>query len=122
MPELPEVETIRRDLAPLIVGRTITAVAIAGGAERLAVTHSPRALERQLTGRRIDALGRHGKYMLASLDDERVWVIHLRMTGSLLHRPADAEPGRFERARIDFDDGASLRFNDMRKFGTWRLV
>ncbi len=122
MPELPEVETIRRDLEPLIAGRSITAVAIAGDAERLAVTHSPRALEGQLTGRRIEALGRHGKYMLASLDDERVWVIHLRMTGLLLHRPADAEPGRFERARIDLDDGNSLRFNDMRKFGTWHLV
>ncbi len=122
MPELPEVETIRRDLEPLVVGRTITAVAIAGGAERLAVTHSPRALEHQLTGRRIEALGRHGKYMLATLDDERTWVIHLRMTGSLLHRPAEGEPGRFERARVDLDDGGSLRFNDMRKFGTWHLV
>jgi formamidopyrimidine-DNA glycosylase len=122
MPELPEVETIRRDLEPLIVGRTITAVAIAGGAERLAVTHSPRALEQQLAGRRIEALGRHGKYMLASLDDERTWVIHLRMTGSLVHRPAEDEAGRFERARIVLDDGTSLRFNDMRKFGTWHLV
>jgi formamidopyrimidine-DNA glycosylase len=122
MPELPEVETIRRDLEPLIVGRIITAVAIAGGAERLAVTHAPRDLERQLVGCRITALGRHGKYLLAELDDERTWVLHLRMTGSLVHLPAAAEAARFERARVDFDDGTSMRFNDMRKFGTWHLL
>ena len=87
MPELPEVETIRRDLEPLVVGRTITAVAIAGGAERLAVTHSPRALERQLTGRRIEALGRPGKYMLASLDDQRTWVLPRRIPGCVVPTP-----------------------------------
>jgi formamidopyrimidine-DNA glycosylase len=122
MPELPEVETIRRDLEPLLVGRRIERVTIHAGAERLAVTHEPRELERALEGRRVDGLGRHGKYLLATLDDGWTWVLHLRMTGSLVHAPAAAEVDRFERARILLDDGSSLRFNDMRKFGTWHLV
>jgi formamidopyrimidine-DNA glycosylase len=122
MPELPEVETIRRDLAPLLLGRTLTSVRIHAGAERLAITHAPRALECALTGRRVAALDRHGKYLLARLDDGRTWVVHLRMTGSLVHTAADAPAGRFERARVDLDDGASLRLNDMRKFATWHVV
>jgi len=122
MPELPEVETIRRDLIPLLQGRTVARVAIHPGGQRLAVTHSPREMEAELVGRRVEEIGRHGKYLLLHLDDERTWVIHLRMTGSLVHTSAEAEPHRFERARIDLDDGTSLRFNDLRKFGTWHLV
>ena len=122
MPELPEVETIRRDLRPLLIGRAITAARIHAGAERLATAGAPRALERALTGRRIEELDRHGKYLLARLDDGRTWVSHLRMTGSLVHVDAGAAAARFERARLDLDDGNSLRLNDMRKFATWRLV
>ncbi|MQA00560.1 MAG: bifunctional DNA-formamidopyrimidine glycosylase/DNA-(apurinic or apyrimidinic site) lyase [Dehalococcoidia bacterium] len=122
MPELPEVETIRRDLGPLLVGRTIRCARIHPGAERLAVTDPPRAMEQALAGRRVEALDRHGKYLLAALDDGRTWVLHLRMTGSLVHTTADAPAHRFERARVDLDDGSSLRLNDMRKFGTWHLV
>jgi formamidopyrimidine-DNA glycosylase len=122
MPELPEVETIRRDLAPLLLGRRIERVRIHPGGERLAITHEPRAMERALRGRRVDALDRHGKYLLARLDDGRTWVLHLRMTGSIVHADRDAPRGRFERARVDLDDGTSLRLNDMRKFATWHLV
>ena len=122
MPELPEVETIRRDLVPLLRGRTVTRVRIHDGGERLAVTHSPREMEAELAGRRVAEIGRHGKYLLLRLDDGRTWVVHLRMTGSLVHTSADAPEHRFERARIDLDDGTSLRFNDLRKFGTWHLV
>ncbi|MDA0256919.1 MAG: bifunctional DNA-formamidopyrimidine glycosylase/DNA-(apurinic or apyrimidinic site) lyase [Chloroflexi bacterium] len=130
MPELPEVETIRRDLEPLLVGRRIERVRIHRGAERLAVTHAPRALERALTGRRVEGIGRHGKYLLLHLDDgrsaERWWVVHLRMTGSLVHEPAHASARtprhRFERARVDLDDGAAISLRDMRKFATWHLV
>ena len=122
MPELPEVETIRGDLRPRLVGRALAAVRIHPGAERLAITHRPRELERRLTGRRVEELGRHGKYLLARLDDGRTWVLHLRMTGSLLYADRDAPAGRFERARVDLDDGASLRLNDVRKLATWHLV
>lgn len=122
MPELPEVETIRRDLVPLLVGRGVTRVAIHPGGERLAVTHSPREMEAELAGRRVEEIARHGKYLLLRLDDGRTWVVHLRMTGSLMHTTDEAPAHRFERARIDLDDGTSLRFNDLRKFGTWHLV
>jgi formamidopyrimidine-DNA glycosylase len=122
MPELPEVETTRRHLVPRIVGRRITQVAIHAGAERLAMTHRPRELELELTGRRIEALERHGKYLLGSLDDGRVWVIHLRMSGSLVIAPPSEPAHAYERARVSFDDGALMRFNDLRKFGTWHLV
>lgn len=122
MPELPEVETIRRDLAPRLVGRRIAEVRIHPGAERLAVTHSPRALERVLSGRTVVALDRHGKYLLARLDDGRCWVLHLRMTGSLVHATPEVPAHRFERARVTLDDGTTLRLNDMRKFATWHLV
>jgi formamidopyrimidine-DNA glycosylase len=122
MPELPEVETIRRDLEPLLVGRTVARVRIHPGAERVAITHAPRELERELEGRTVEAIGRHGKYLLVGLDDGRTWVIHLRMSGSLVHTTADALPHSFERARVDLDDGAALQWNDMRKFGTWHLV
>ena len=122
MPELPEVETIRRGLEPRIAGRTIEAVRIHAGAERLAVTHSPRELEHELAGRRIETLGRHGKYLIAALDDGRSWVMHLRMTGVLLIGDRAAPSERFERARVELDDGCALRLNDIRKFGTWHLV
>ena len=122
MPELPEVETIRRDLVPLLAGRHVTRVRIHAGGERLAITDPPRTLERRLQGREVVAIDRQGKYLLLRLDDGWTWVVHLRMTGSLVHAPADAPPGRFERARIDLDDGSTVRFNDLRKFGTWHLV
>jgi formamidopyrimidine-DNA glycosylase len=122
MPELPEVETIRRDLEPLLVGRRLSRVRIHRGAERLAITHAPRELERALDGRKVEAIGRHGKYLLVQLDDGRTWVIHLRMTGSLVHTDAEQPAAAFERARVDLDDGSSIRLNDMRKFATWHLV
>jgi formamidopyrimidine-DNA glycosylase len=122
VPELPEVETVRRDLTPLLIGRRVTRVQIHAGGERLAITDPPRTLERRLQGRGVVEIGRQGKYLLLRLDDGWTWVIHLRMTGSLVHAAAEAPAGRFERARIDFDDGSSLRFNDLRKFGTWHLV
>jgi formamidopyrimidine-DNA glycosylase len=121
MPELPEVETTRQQLSPAIVGRTIESVTIHPGAERLAMTHAPRKLETTLTGRTIESLDRHGKYLLATLDDGRTWVLHLRMSGSLVVAPVD-EPHAYERARVTFTDGTVLRFNDLRKFGTWHLV
>jgi formamidopyrimidine-DNA glycosylase len=121
MPELPEVETTRKQLEPALLGRRIASVAIHPGAERLAITHAPRDLEAELAGRTIEALERHGKYLLLRLDDGRTWVVHLRMSGSLVVTPS-TEPHRYERARVTFEDGTVLRFNDLRKFGTWHLV
>ena len=118
MPELPEVETIRRGLAPRVEGRAIERVAIHEGAKprRLA------AADADLRGRRVERLDRRGKYLIARLDDDRAWVLHLGMTGLLLYRPSGAPQGRFERARADLDDGNGLRFEDMRNFGRWMVA
>ena len=122
MPELPEVETIRRDLAPRLTGRRITDLDVKRGASRLLLGLPQRQLRDRLTGRRIDAVGRAGKYLLFHLDDGATWVVHLRMTGSLRHRPQDAPPDDFVRAVVPLDDGTELRFTDIRKFGTFELV
>jgi len=124
MPELPEVETIRRDLIPRVVGRTITGVRVAPGAER--VVRGDNAFARRITGRRIDDLARRGKYLLFQLDGDPAPVyiaVHLRMTGSLLCRPPRADPpDAYVRAVITLDDGSELRYADLRKLGQMWLV
>ena len=127
MPELPEVETIRRDLEPRITGRRITGFDVLPGAERLLRGVPQSAIRKRLLGAQISGIGRHGKYLLIELDGHRdaggpTLVVHLRMTGSLRHRRADAPDDRFLRARIPLDDGTELRFTDVRKFGTFDLV
>lgn len=122
MPELPEVETIRRQLHPLVVGRCILEAWLAPQASRLAVSPSdPQALARGLQGRRILDLGRRGKFLLFALDDGRTWVVHLRMTGSLVHRPGLCQ-GAFLRAALALDDGSHLCYHDQRKLGCMWLV
>jgi len=123
MPELPEVETIRRDLLPHVVGRTITAVRVAPGAER--VIRDDNAFARRLAGRRIDALTRRGKYLLFRLEGARpplYLAVHLRMTGSLLHRGAVDPPDTYVRVTIALDDATELRYADLRKLGQMWLV
>lgn len=124
MPELPEVETIRRDLQPLVCGRTIAALHVDEATLPLLAgpSASLEALRASLVGRTITGLERRGKYLLFALDDGRVWVAHLRMTGRLVWRPANAQPEPYERARVQLDDGHDLRWSDLRKFGTWRVV
>ena len=121
MPELPEVETIRRDLQPHLVGRAVKCVAVHRSAKR---GRLPRELKTQLPGRRVEALDRHGKRLIARLDDDHDWVLQLGMTGLLLLRPCDKPPAasRFERACVDFGGGTELRFMDMRNFGRWSLA
>ncbi len=124
MPELPEVETIRRDLEPLVCGRRIVDVAIDPDTLPLLVGAEMEleAFRSALIGERIQSLSRAGKYLLAGLGGGQTWVIHLRMTGRLLWRPADAPAEVYERARVSLDCGHDLRWSDLRKFGTWRLL
>jgi len=121
VPELPEVETIRRDLEPLVVGRRIEGVEVDEGTIRL-LTGVPIELVRaNLTGRVVVSLGRRGKYLFVGLDDGRVLVVHLRMTGRLVWRERGAPAEPYERAVIHLDGGHDLRWCDLRKFGTWRV-
>lgn len=117
MPELPEVETVRRTLAPALEGRTITAVSFRW--PRTCVGDA-RTTESRLAGQRIERLDRHGKYLLLRLrkdDRDSLLVIHLRMTGNLLLNGA---PGAYTRATMALDGGALLVFQDIRKFGRWQ--
>jgi formamidopyrimidine-DNA glycosylase len=92
------------------------------GTIRLLAGAPIEALEAALVGRTIVALQRRGKYLLFGLDDGRTLVVHLRMTGRLVWREHDTTAEPYERARIGLDDGHDLRWGDLRKFGTWRVV
>ena len=120
MPELPEVETVRRQLAPVIEGRTIVAVHLARADLRRPF---PRHFARRLAGRRVERLERRAKYLTAWLDDGAVLLIHLGMSGRLL---VDAEEtgaeAKHDHVRIDLDDGHRVTFRDPRRFGLMDLV
>lgn len=122
MPELPEVETVRRMAAPLVMGRTITGISI--NPEFTCVLEAPDGMEPRsaLVGRMILDVQRRGKYLLFLLD-RGVWlVIHLRMTGRLLIVDHEAPPVRFQHLGIALENGTDLRFGDQRKFGRVRIT
>ncbi|NLZ92668.1 MAG: bifunctional DNA-formamidopyrimidine glycosylase/DNA-(apurinic or apyrimidinic site) lyase [Firmicutes bacterium] len=116
MPELPEVETIRRGLEQVLPGREIANVDVrySGSIKK------PTAKEfmAKLPGRRILELGRRGKYLQFFLDDNSVLIIHLRMTGKLIfsHKPLAVD--KHTHVIFTFTDQTTLHFNDIRKFGT----
>ncbi|KAA8967771.1 DNA-formamidopyrimidine glycosylase [Mycobacterium sp.] len=121
MPELPEVEVVRRGLQAQVVGRTITAVRV----------HHPRAVRRhqagpadltaRLLGARITDSGRRGKYLWLTLDEgDRALVVHLGMSGQML-LGAVPDTGHLRVAAF-FDDGTTLSFVDQRTFGGWLLA
>jgi formamidopyrimidine-DNA glycosylase len=118
MPELPEVETIRRQLAPLVEGRRFEQVRILD--ERWSRPLAPAELEDALRGRRVERLGRRGKYLVWELSEEVYLAQHLRMTGSVLHAP-DPEPTH-ARVWIELDRGGPLAIADPRRFGTGELL
>jgi formamidopyrimidine-DNA glycosylase len=118
MPELPEVETIRRQLAPHLEGRTIVRAVI--GDPRFTRPTAPAEVEAGLTGMRVERLGRRGKYLLWSLAGDRHLLVHLRMTGALLYDPAVVP--LHARASLDLDDGHRLVYVDPRRFGTAHLL
>jgi formamidopyrimidine-DNA glycosylase len=124
MPELPEVETIRRHLAPRVEGRVLHRLEILDA--RWTAPEDPRAVEDQLAGRLIERLGRRGKYLVATFDGDAHLLMHLRMTGTLLYDPPlgngpDAAPAH-GRVRFTLDEGRRLVFIDPRRFGTGRLL
>ncbi len=127
MPELPEVEAVRRGVAEHIVGRTIATATLTG--HRVARRHAagPADVSARVSGTTVVAADRRGKYLWLVLarpqDVAQALVIHLGMSGQLLVHRADAEPVRHTHASFAFDDGLSiLRFVDQRTFGGLSLL
>ena len=120
MPELPEVETIRNELTPHIIGRTVTGLTLSWEG----IVRQPSAEEfcSRLVGQKITELKRRGKYLIFSLSSGELLILHLRMTGSLLLSPNRDDPDRFIRAIIHLDEGSNLYFRDPRKFGVMWLA
>ena len=127
MPELPEVETVVRELrtgsagrGPSVVGRTISGVTVKW--PRHIAVPSARELQRRLPGQKIEGVARRGKYLVFNLTRD-VMLIHLKMSGDLLVVNSAAPPaGKHAHTIFHFDDGHSLRFTDTRKFGKVFLV
>src|SRR5881392_4385731 len=107
MPELPEVETIRRHLAPAVEGRTLSRMEILDA--RWCDPAAPGEVEDAVAGRRVEALFRRGKYFVWELEDEVFLVMHLRMTGNLLLAD-DGEPRPHLCVRFELSDGARVLF------------
>jgi len=120
MPELPEVETIKNELLPHIVGRCITGVTLFW--EGIVRQPSVQEFYSRLIGQRITKIARRGKYLILGLTSGEVLIIHLKMTGSLLLKSASAEPNKFTRAILHLDKETQLHFHDPRKLGVMWLV
>jgi formamidopyrimidine-DNA glycosylase len=118
VPELPEVETIRRQLAPHLEGRTLLDVEILD--PRWTRPAPPREVEEALRGRVVEQVGRSGKYLVWRLTGELFLLVHLRMTGALLFDPG-VDPAH-TRVRFAFDEGHRVVYNDPRRFGTGHLA
>ncbi len=118
MPELPEVETIRRQVAPVVEGRCVERLEILD--PRWCLPLAPDEVRGAVEGRRIQALGRRGKYLVWEMAGDVFLLLHLRMTGTLLvEPPADVA---YQRVIWTLSDGGVLRFCDPRRFGTGELL
>lgn len=115
MPELPEVETVARDLRRLVLGATISGARVSW--PRTLRTHDPATFAAGVTGRRVEAVGRRAKLVVVTLSGGRALTVHLKMTGQLFVLPAIVPIDPYERLAILLDDGREIRFRDIRKFG-----
>ena len=120
MPELPEVETVRRRLEPVLTGRRFERVEISD--PRLVRPYEPDEVAAELQGERVASVERRGKYLILRFETDRVLLIHLRMTGSLRHSSAGLDDDPHRRALVRLDDGSDLAYRDVRRFGTWLLL
>ena len=116
MPELPEVETVRRTLEPVLTGRTLRRVTISDG--RLTRPYDPVHVAAELQGERVAQVDRRGKYLILRFASGRALLVHLRMTGSF-HVDEEAS---HERAIATLDDRRRVSYRDVRRFGTWLLL
>ena len=115
MPELPEVETVARDLRPRLVGATIAGARSSWA--RTLRTHAPEAFAGAVAGRTVEAVGRRAKLVVVELSGSVALTIHLKMTGQLFVVPADVPEDPYVRLVLELADGRELRFRDIRKFG-----
>jgi formamidopyrimidine-DNA glycosylase len=122
MPELPEVESVRRRLAPVLEGRVFETVRIAD--PRLTRPLDPLEVAHELDGERVALVDRRGKYLIVRFESGRALLVHLRMTGSFL-TSTDGTPladDAHRRAVVTLDDGSAVAYRDVRRFGTWLLL
>jgi formamidopyrimidine-DNA glycosylase len=115
MPELPEVETVARDLRPRLVGATIAGARCTWA--RTLRTHDPLAFAEAVSGREVLAVGRRAKQLVVDLSGEAALTIHLKMTGQLFVVPGATPEDPYVRLVLELADGRELRFRDIRKFG-----
>lgn len=121
MPELPEVETVRRSLTDLVLHKEIKAVEIFKPA---ILALGDEAAYAGLVGYELAEIGRRGKYLLFKLNEpaDLLWVVHLRMTGKLLYHQQPEPLQKHDHARLQFADGSELVYNDTRAFGRFWLT
>lgn len=120
MPELPEVEVIRRGLTPHLVGRTINRVVFSNRRLRLPV---PRAkLKLWIQSERVKSVDRRAKYLLVKMNSGAMMVLHLGMTGRLAFFANGTPRAAHDHLRFELDSGLELRFNDVRRFGSVQVL
>ena len=120
MPELPEVETIKRILEPQLAGRTIVRLTV--NRPEIVAHPSPEDFSGRVTGARISGMGRRGKFLFLNLESRERIILHLRMTGQLLVTPADFPQEKHTHLICHLDNGQELRFMDTRRFGRFWLL
>ena len=120
MPELPEVETIRRELEKEVVGRKVKSVEVSG--KKSIKRQSPEEFINGLVGAKITGSQRKGKYLLLPLDNGQVLIVHLRMSGQLRRATPKDEVEKHTHVTITFTQGGQLRFIDPRTFGEMFLA
>jgi formamidopyrimidine-DNA glycosylase len=119
MPELPEVEALRRRLANCMLGKKFSDIGISGARLRVPVAQN---LPERLRGRMVASVRRRAKYILIDLSGNCTLVVHLGMSGCFLFRYCGDPVDAHDHAIFDLDDGVSVRFNDRRRFGLIALI
>ena len=120
MPEMPEVEQVRKTLAPHIENRKIQAVDVY--LERLIKYPTVDKFIAGLVGKTITKIGRKGKYLVLHLGEEQQLIVHLRMTGALIAQSSDLEAPPYAKIKFTLSDNVTMWFTDIRTFGTLYLV
>ena len=121
MPELPEVETVRVGIEPVLVGARIVEATIHD--PRLVRPLEPELVAAELADERVAAVERRGKYLIVRFESGRVLLVHLRMTGSLGYAPRGTlADDPYRRAVLRLDNGSDVAYRDVRRFGTWQLL